>query len=150
MNIYNEEEAVRSVRYQMNHHRNAYLEKMADLHKVIISLSGVMLSIMGTFFVGKEVNVDQSYWLILLILPFLLLSVLFGIAALHGRSEIHQKIVLEISVAVKKSSSFHEANEKLKNETTELGGLYKYVGDLAIFTFCVSLITLTIYAMLKV
>ena len=74
-----QEEAMQTIVDALKQHEIDFGTKLAELHKLFIGLSGVMLSVLGSFQSLLHSASPQFSWLLQVSLLAFLLSVLFGV-----------------------------------------------------------------------
>ena len=130
-------------------HQIEHAEKLADLYKTVIAVSGVMVSVLAALRVGGPELHSQSPWLLQLSFFLFLLSVLFGCVALHGNAHMHTQAIDAVAKLVKQYSP-PEVLQKLAFAAVEQKGLYLFASNLSLPSFFFALFFLTCYSILNI
>jgi len=123
-------------------HRSEYTTKIAELHKTIISISGVMLSILTAFYTLSETQPNENVLAIQITLLLFLLAILLGVASLYGEAEMHQRIINETAKIQKEKSSV-ETLDAVSYSSISLSWVYDWTHKLCPIVFFLALALLT-------
>lgn len=138
----NDIEAMNEIWNNSLSHRKEYASKIADLNKVIISVSGVMLSVLGAFYTLGDSLPNEGALAIQLSLVLFLLAILFGIASIHGHAEIHQKFI-EHFFKLQRDRSPSEALEEMRCSIVSQSRIYSWSNSLCSIMFFLALMVFT-------
>lgn len=144
-----EEEALQNIVDAIKGHEIEFASKLAELHKLVIGLSGVMLSVLGSFQAVIPATNPQFSWLLQVYLVSFLLSVLIGVLALHGQAQTHQAAVSSIGQALK-APSLVQAHQQLAVSFSSQNRLSLYANTVFLACFVVGLASLTCYSVINV
>lgn len=146
-----ESEARQILWENISSHRDKYTEKIPDLYKLIVSLSAVMLSVVATLYKNHpSINPYAAYLLQATILLFVL-NIVFGVAAIYGRSVAHLDIIKNILHEVKAQGGHLAALERLKKDQVLLQSkIFSWSNWLCILSFLASQVLLAWHAILNI
>lgn len=144
-----EQEALQTIVDAIKGHEIEFASKLSELHKLVIGLSGVMLSVLGSFQAIVPSASPQFSWLLQVSLVSFLLAVLFGVVALHGQAHLHQSALASIRQALT-APSLVQAQEQIAVSFASQSWLSLYSNTILLACFVAGLASLTAYAVISV
>jgi hypothetical protein len=144
-----EEQAINFLHRAMYDHKQTFFHKIPEIFKTIIIVSSGMISLvvlLHRYIVPQDA---QQILLVRLAIALLFLVVVSGLAALYGFAQIHLDTIKDIQEEIQKHGPVEVLLRK-QYSTFQQKTIYTISHYLAIFSFLISLIFLTLFTWLNI
>ena len=131
-------------------HKDQFNKKLKELHTLIVTLSSVILSLVGVLYTSSD---HQAYCLpqiLQIVVVLLLLNVALGITSLYGMACSHLDIIKHIANEAEIFGPTETLNRNAGNKSISQKKIYIYSQTLVVPSFLLSLSCLALFALLNI